>query len=814
MKNRVILFILAFFVFATVTGGKSVDAKSYSPEQLVRQAEANAKQLTNLISYEKSKKLNVVSSALISRTSTSLKQATVSIKKVKNSSTRKKLETRLKNVQTTYTRTLSYNSAIKIGEGLKGKTKSLLATYAKNPASDSTENTYRTVQTDLKKLTTATTNVYGKTTQNTIAATYKVPADRAIAQTKSAYILKNELDLLNSYLKSGKNDTAFLQVDRFNAQLKSVKANDLLYNSFAKSYESILKSDGVSSDGIPTIILKKIIANEKSVVYLEVYDKDNQPLGQGSGFVVGKSTILTNFHVVQNGYRVVAYDNEGKEIAIRGVVNYDEIRDLAILGTARDLSIPALKIGDDEVLEKGDSIVTIGSPEGLINTISTGIISNLHQFQDELGNILKLIQITAPITFGSSGGALFNSYGEVVGVTSSGFEMGNLNFAVAIGHARNWINLYGNKTASSLTIIPYSSLLIGTTEPEVGVDPVLPGSSEPSVPIGEQAPGAEQQPKVPVSSDKMTLDTNLREVVMHPTKPIIYGLSQGKDLIEINLETKQSRKMTFSLPPERLYFANNELYVTLLKGQHSSYWWEENQAGAFAIVDAEGFKLADIVYIPTDPFDIVADSKYIYISSGSGQHTHLKVYSRETLLETASVSGIYERSFLEMGPEDGQVYAIDTNVSPRDVEVFRFANGKLVSHYDSPYHGDYDLATNLTISPDGKYLVNGSGVLLQVGSTRESDMKYVTKLYTPFEEIAFNLGTNRLYTSSKKGLTVYDYSNLERIKHYELSHEIDFMFIRDNHLIVLYMETTTGTLMPKQVIKKYPLTEQGLLTLQ
>src|SRR5574342_400240 len=110
-----------------------------------------------------------------------------------------------------------------------------------------------------------------------------------------------------------------------------------------------------------------------------------------------------------------------------------------------------------KLLEKGDSVVAIGSPEGLFNTVSTGIISNLHQWTDG-GVTLNMIQTTAPITHGSSGGALFNKYGEVIGVTSSGYDLGNLNFAVAISHAQTWINIYSGKTASSLIVIPYSSL--------------------------------------------------------------------------------------------------------------------------------------------------------------------------------------------------------------------------------------------------------------------------------------------------------------------------------------------------------------------
>ncbi|HLO13067.1 MAG TPA: trypsin-like peptidase domain-containing protein, partial [Pseudoneobacillus sp.] len=410
MKSRLLFIVLAFFVFTSFMSGYSASAKMITPDQLVAQAESNAKQLSNIIYYEKSKKLGVVSSSILSKTYTSINLATTSVKKLKNTTSRKKLETKLKNVQITYNRALSYHAAIKVGEGLKGKTNSLLKSYAKNPASDYTETFYQSVQSDLRKLTTATGKVYGKSTQNAIYSTYKVPSERALSTTKSAHILKSEVNLLRLYMKSGKNEAAYKQVDRFNSQLKSVKANFSVYQAFANSYENVLKEGGVSTDGIPTVILKKIIAQEESVVYLEVFDQNNELFAQGSGFIVGKSTILTNFHVVQDGYRVVAYTTDGDEIAIKGVVKYNIDTDLAILATSKDLSIPALIPGDMNLLEKGDSVVAIGSPEGLFNTVSTGIISNLHRWT-EAGVTLNMIQTTAPITHGSSGGALFNKYG-------------------------------------------------------------------------------------------------------------------------------------------------------------------------------------------------------------------------------------------------------------------------------------------------------------------------------------------------------------------------------------------------------------------
>ena len=81
----------------------------------------------------------------------------------------------------------------------------------------------------------------------------------------------------------------------------------------------------------------------------------------------------------------------------------------------------------------------------------------------------------------------------------------------------------------------------------------------------------------------------------HPSKPIIYALNENKDVLEINYGTGKVRRLTMNLVPERIYFYNNELYVALLKGTHSHYWWNEDQEGAIAIIDTATFTISRTV---------------------------------------------------------------------------------------------------------------------------------------------------------------------------------------------------------------------------
>ena len=111
--------------------------------------------------------------------------------------------------------------------------------------------------------------------------------------------------------------------------------------------------------------------------------------------------------------------------------------------------------GDSTAVAGGQNIFAIGSPLGLDNTISQGIISNPNRVVDGLG----YIQTTAPISHGSSGGALINDRGELIGITSAGFEDGqNLNLAVPISR-------YADLDTGSLKSLPIDG---GSSAPDTG----------------------------------------------------------------------------------------------------------------------------------------------------------------------------------------------------------------------------------------------------------------------------------------------------------------------------------------------------------
>lgn len=186
----------------------------------------------------------------------------------------------------------------------------------------------------------------------------------------------------------------------------------------------------------------------KSVVMLTCYDKDGEPCATGSGFAVfDDGIIVTNYHVIeQDTYRVKAQVEGGISFDCPTVLAYDAEKDIAILKADRKTDVALLSAGSANNLQKGEKVVAIGSPLGLINSVSTGVFSGY--IDDKAGSVL---QFTAAISHGSSGGALFNDAGEVIGITFASLTDGqNLNLAVPIDDVKVIYDNAGNQDTMSI----------------------------------------------------------------------------------------------------------------------------------------------------------------------------------------------------------------------------------------------------------------------------------------------------------------------------------------------------------------------------
>lgn len=183
-----------------------------------------------------------------------------------------------------------------------------------------------------------------------------------------------------------------------------------------------------SQAGSGELSYEELASLASSVVMITLHNSRGKVIGTGSGMIIGKDGyILTNFHVA-GGARSFSVQLENDDTVYRTseLIKYHPSLDLAILRIDRQQLYPMKLYSGKRELCRGQRVVAIGSPLGLFNTVSDGIISGFREI-----NGVDMIQFTAPISGGSSGGALLNMYGEVIGISTAGFSKGqNLNLAV------------------------------------------------------------------------------------------------------------------------------------------------------------------------------------------------------------------------------------------------------------------------------------------------------------------------------------------------------------------------------------------------
>lgn len=164
-----------------------------------------------------------------------------------------------------------------------------------------------------------------------------------------------------------------------------------------------------------------------SVVMITINDGKGEVLGTGSGIMIGKAGyILTNNHVASGGASYsIMIEGDDEVYTTDEFIKYNYELDLAVLRIDRELApLPIYK--GSKGLVRGQRVVAIGSPLGLFNSVSDGIISGFRKIDG-----VDMIQFTAPTSHGSSGGAVLNMYGEVIGISTAGFDRGqNINLAM------------------------------------------------------------------------------------------------------------------------------------------------------------------------------------------------------------------------------------------------------------------------------------------------------------------------------------------------------------------------------------------------
>lgn len=205
-----------------------------------------------------------------------------------------------------------------------------------------------------------------------------------------------------------------------------------------------------------------------AVFYVEVYDAAGCCMKTGSGFfITADGVAVTNYHVISGAASAkITVSGTGDTYDVLGIYDCSPEEDWAVL-QIDGYDFTPLPVSDPNYNVGGATVYAIGSPLGLQNTISAGIISNPHRYDDGM----NYIQMSAAISSGSSGGALINKYGEVIGITSATYTEGqNLNLAIPMTYlSKVDLNVYSDfgfdQTGPSAAItLNYDALTLNIME--------------------------------------------------------------------------------------------------------------------------------------------------------------------------------------------------------------------------------------------------------------------------------------------------------------------------------------------------------------
>lgn len=249
----------------------------------------------------------------------------------------------------------------------------------------------------------------------------KLPEEDQEYYAKEVYKSGFSLELLENLKKGKKFEEPALDWSKIKEPYQGNKEDKLIEN-------------------LPSLI-KRI---KPSTVIVFAYDDKGEFLKLGSGFFISQNgDIITNYHVLQGASSAEVKTSDGKTYPIIYIVADDEQSDIIRLS----VDIPSQYVYplslSITVPQIGERIIVYGSPLGLENTVSDGIVSAIRNIPD----YGRIIQITAPISPGSSGSPVLNMHGEVIGVATFQFIEGqNLNFAIPSERIANLILIEEEKT--------------------------------------------------------------------------------------------------------------------------------------------------------------------------------------------------------------------------------------------------------------------------------------------------------------------------------------------------------------------------------
>jgi len=262
-------------------------------------------------------------------------------------------------------------------------------------------------------------------------------------------ITRGYRQLLNSRQKGQKSQLP----DSFNNDFAiSLKTSDIEKKLAINLITNSDSKESPKTRGINDIKIYKEIA--PSVVYIENYNDEDKLNGSGSGSILSKDTVLTNWHVIRGHHSLLVglkpkrgSNIDKNQIYNAEVIRVDAVKDLALLKLDKIIANRRpIKFGDSDKLEVGEDVHAIGHPgAGALWTYTKGYISQFHtpkkwSYSESRHEVDTMIQTQTPINPGNSGGPLLNGDGELIGVNTSKADAQNINFSVSVNDVKAFMS--------------------------------------------------------------------------------------------------------------------------------------------------------------------------------------------------------------------------------------------------------------------------------------------------------------------------------------------------------------------------------------
>ena len=272
-----------------------------------------------------------------------------------------------------------------------------------------------------------------------IAITYFTDASKLFPDRALPKVKIEELQSLLDKQKTEKYKTKLAEAEMAMENKEYTRAKTLFeeasamkpYEEYPKNRIAMIEATIREANGGSGLVA--LFKKCKGSVFFVIFP-GRETISYGSGFFISEDGLaISNYHVFKGesvGSEIIRTE-DGSNFSVSEVLEKDEEKDYIIFRVKKERPTQKFPFApySKTAPEIGEKVFAIGNPEGLEKTLADGIVSGFREGED-------LIQITVPITHGSSGGPLFNMNGEVVGITSGGLNVGNLNFAVNIQKLR------------------------------------------------------------------------------------------------------------------------------------------------------------------------------------------------------------------------------------------------------------------------------------------------------------------------------------------------------------------------------------------